>query len=123
MFAIPACAVSVLLCACADPRDGNGSYRCKTPPADLAACSSDADCELVALGCYCGPQPVNGVATRYAGPAHACEGEAASTCRLGCSIDSHLLAQDGRKGDSGATIAVRCDRSAGTAGTCKSYLP
>jgi hypothetical protein len=34
-----------------------------------------------------------------------------------------MVAQDGSKADVAATIAAHCDRSSGTTGTCKSYVP
>ena len=119
-----ACAVGVLLWACTSAaEDSAASYRCEAPPVDLAACSIDADCTTVALGCYCGPQPVDGVASKYAAAARACEDTAASTCTRGCAIESRLVAQDGNKAALGATVAVRCDHSTTAAGACKSYVP
>ena len=102
---------------------GTSAYSCKAPPADLATCSIDADCATVTIGCYCGAQPVNGVAQRYAATAQSCEDTAASTCALGCSNELALLAQDGNKTNIGAPIAVRCDHTSGATGTCKSYVP
>lgn len=99
------------------------SYICSTPPSDLAACSVDADCATVAISCYCGAQPVNGVADKYATTAQTCEDTAASTCALGCATELGMVAQDGNKAGAGATIAARCDHSAATTGTCKSYVP
>jgi hypothetical protein len=98
------------------------SYSCAAPPADLAACSADADCTTVALGCYCGTQPVNGVARRYAPTAQACEEQAASACALGCATQLKLLVQDGTQVEPGTIIAARCDHS-GATGVCKSYVP
>lgn len=122
---IQVCAVGLLLWACssAPQQDGMSSYSCMAAPADLAACSIDADCATVAIGCYCGAQPVNGVAGRYATTAQACEEAAAGTCALGCVNEPGLVTQDGTKAAAGTTVAVRCDHSVGTTGTCKSYVP
>ena len=86
-------------------------------------CVIDTDCATVAIGCYCGAQPVNGVARRYARTAQSCEDTAASTCALGCASELGMAAQDGNKVDAGGTVAVRCERSGGTFGTCRSYVP
>lgn len=99
------------------------SYSCEAPPSDLTACSVDADCTTVAVGCYCDAQPVNGVARRYATTAQSCEEAAATTCALGCASELKLVAQDGIKTEVDATVAARCDHSSGTTGTCKSYVP
>lgn len=115
-------ALALVLAACNDAPGDGAAYRCDAPPADLAACLVDADCATVARGCYCGAQPVNGVATKYAEPALACEQAAASSCALGCANEPGEVAQDGKKVAAGAAIAVRCDHSAG-AGTCMSYVP
>lgn len=122
---VHACAIGLLLMACssAPQQDVMSSYSCSAPPSDLTACSIDADCATVAVGCYCGTQPVNGVAHKYATTAQACEDTAATTCALGCASEPGLLAQDGNKADVGATVAFRCDHSSGTTGTCKSYVP
>ena len=118
------CAIGLLLWACSSspPQSETLSYSCQAPPADLAGCASDADCATVVVGCYCGAQPVNGVAHKYAATAQACEDSAASTCALGCATQTGMVAQDGSKVDVAATIAAHCDRSSGT-GTCKSYVP
>lgn len=122
---VHACAVGLLLWACSSAPQQNGmaSYSCQAPPSDLGACSIDADCATVAVGCYCGAQPMNGVARRYATTAQTCEDAAASTCARGCANEPGLVAQDGNKADVGATVAVRCDHSGSTTGTCKSYVP
>jgi len=119
-----ASAVALLLWACssAPQQDGMSTYSCKAPPADLVACSIDADCAPVVLGCYCGAQPVVGTARRYATTAQICEDAAASMCALGCANEPGQLAQDGNKPDVGTRIAVRCDQSGGTPGTCKTYV-
>jgi len=118
--------VAVMLCACGatvENSDPTGPFDCKGKlPAGAAVCTVDADCTTVTVGCYCGPQPVNGISRQYAKDAQACEDDAASKCALGCLVEFKMLAQDGQKADPGATIAVHCDRAGGT-GTCKSYLP
>lgn len=98
--------------------DAGALYSCAAPPSDLAACQSVADCATVASGCYCGSQPVTGVAQRYADTAQACEATAASTCARGCAVDGNRQAQDGRTAGDGVTIAVQC-----ASGLCRSYVP
>lgn len=97
------------------------SYSCSSPPADLAGCSVDADCATVALGCYCGQQPVNGVARKYAATAATCEETAATKCALGCANQLGEVAQDGASPGTGTVLAVHCDHSAAV-GVCKSYV-
>ena len=99
------------------------SYSCTTPPSDLATCSTNADCATVAVGCYCGAQPVNGVAHRYATTAKGCEETAATTCALSCPNEPGLVTQDGLKAAAGARVAARCDHTSGATGICKSYVP
>jgi hypothetical protein len=122
---VHACVIGLLLWACSSTpaQDVMTSYACNAAPSDLAACSVDTDCATVVIGCYCGAQPVNGVAHRYATTAQTCEDTAASTCALGCSNELGLVTQDGTKANAGATVAARCDHSAGATGTCKSYVP
>ena len=98
------------------------SYSCVAPPADLAGCSVDADCATVAMGCYCGAQPVNGVARKYSMTAQACQDTAASTCSMGCATEAKMLVQDGTKADAGVKLGARCDHS-GATGVCMSYVP
>jgi hypothetical protein len=121
---IPACAVGLLLWACtsAPQQEAALTYSCNAPPSNLVACSVDSECATMTVGCYCGAQPVNGVARKYAGTAQSCEDVAGSTCALGCANEPGLMVQDGSKVDVGTTVAARCDHSAGT-GTCKSYVP
>lgn len=122
---IPACAIALLLCACtASPQqDGTSSYSCMTPPSDLATCLTDTDCAMVTVGCYCGSQPVNGVARKYAKTAQSCEDSAATTCALGCATTSGMITQDGTTVAAGATIGARCERPTSAIGTCKTYVP
>jgi hypothetical protein len=119
-----ACAVGLLLWTCSsEPQQEEMlSYACQAPPAALAACSVDADCATVTIGCYCGTQPVNGVARKYSATAQSCEDTAATTCALGCATDMGLMTQDGNKAAAGTLLAARCDHATGT-GTCKSYVP
>src|SRR5207244_4501074 len=49
------------------------SYSCASPPANLAECTQDADCMTVEIWCYCGAQPVNGIARKYVATAQGCE--------------------------------------------------
>ena len=119
---IGALAAALLLGACSSTPGVDTAYNCKAPPADLAACTTDADCATVELGCYCGPQPVNGVAVRYAQTAQSCQDTAASACALGCLNELALQTQDGKKAALGTPVAARCDH-AGATGTCTSYLP
>jgi hypothetical protein len=115
-------AIGILLGACSATPGAEATYVCKSPPTDLAACATDADCATVEVGCYCGPQPVNGVAVRYARAAQSCEDTAMTTCYLGCLNEFALRTQDDRKAPLGTPVAVRCSRS-GATGACTSYLP
>jgi hypothetical protein len=121
---IVSCAIGLLLWSCSSaPHDATAvSYSCAAPPVDLAGCAVDSDCATVALGCYCGAQPVNGVAHKYAPTAQACEDTAASMCALGCATQPQLVVQDGTRVDLGTTLAAHCDHS-GATGVCKSYVP
>ncbi|TMQ11298.1 MAG: hypothetical protein E6J90_34835 [Deltaproteobacteria bacterium] len=121
---IVACAIGLLLgsCGSSTPEMISVSYVCASPPADLAGCSVDTDCMTVAIGCYCGAQPVNGVARKYAPTARNCEDAAASSCALGCATQPKLVAQDGAMVDPGTLLGAHCDHS-GASAVCKSYLP
>ena len=120
--AFRALTVGLVLWGCSSTPGVVTAYNCKAPPTDVAACATDADCATVEVGCYCGPQPVNGVASRYAQAAQSCQDDAASACALGCANELALQAQDGKKAALGTPVAVRCSRS-GATGTCTSYLP
>jgi hypothetical protein len=115
-------AVALVLAGCSSTPGAGATYVCKAPPSDLTACATDADCATVEVGCYCGPQPVHGVAVKYAQAAQSCEDTAASACALGCPNELALQTQDGKKAALGTPVAVRCDHS-GARGTCTSYLP
>lgn len=93
-------------------------YACDKEPADLAACTTTADCTTIALRCYCGAQPVDGVALRYASTAYACQDQIGPSCGLGCANEPGQVAQDGTMVPDGGVIDVRCDL-----GTCKTYVP
>ena len=119
-----ACAIGFLLGACSasPPEAMNISYSCSAPPGDLNGCTVNSDCTTVAIGCYCGAQPVNGVARKYSATARTCEQTAASTCALGCATQPKLVTQDGTQYDLGTTLGAYCDHSGATS-VCKSYLP
>jgi hypothetical protein len=119
---VRACVAGLALWGCSSGPATGLAYDCSAPPAGLAACTTDADCTTVELGCYCGPQPVNGVAVKYAQAAQSCQDAAASSCALGCLNELALKAQDGKKAALGTPVAVRCDRSSAS-GACTSYLP
>jgi hypothetical protein len=121
---VATCAIGFALgsCSASTPEVVNLSYVCASPPTDLAGCAADADCTTVAIGCYCGAQPVNGVARKYAATARGCEDTAASTCALGCATQAKLVTQDGTTVEPTTFIAAYCDHSGATA-VCKSRVP
>jgi hypothetical protein len=81
----------------------------------------DGDCTTVAIGCYCGQQPVVGVAKTFGSAAAACEAKSAATCARGCANFPGQMAEDGRSSSDG-TITVHC--IAGDGGlVCRSYVP
>jgi hypothetical protein len=120
---VATCAIGFALgsCSASTPEVMNLSYVCASPPADIAGCSADADCATVALGCYCGAQPVNGVARKYVATARGCEDNAASTCVRGCATQAKIVTQDGSTVDPGTLIGSFCDHSGATA-VCKSRV-
>lgn len=122
MPALRALGLCLALWGCA-PDSRSASYDCDAPPSDVAACVTTADCTTVVVGCYCGAQPVNGVALGFAAPAQACEDTAAANCRRGCSNELAMRAQDGQKAASASAIAVRCETQGSAAGTCQTYVP
>ncbi len=81
------------------------------------SCGTVADCAMVARGCYCGSQPVVGVARIFAAAAQACEAKAASSCALGCPNFPGQVAEDGASNLDGGTIQVLCD-----VGQCRTVL-
>lgn len=96
---------------------------CPLPPLDLTACTHDDDCGQVERGCYCGRQPVTGVAERYRIDAARCELEAARNCALGCPVQFGFVADDGRNIDNGGSLANRCERTDAGVGRCRTYVP
>lgn len=121
---VATCAIGFALgsCSASSPEVMNVSYVCASPPTDLAACASDADCTTVAIGCYCGAQPVNGVARKYAVTARGCEDTAANTCALGCATQAKVVTQDGTTVELGTLIGAFCDHASATP-VCKSRVP
>jgi len=75
----------------------------------------------VEIGCYCGAQPVNGIARKYVATAQGCEQAAATSCALGCANQSGQIAQDGTMVSAGTLVVAHCDRSSGS-GVCKSSV-
>lgn len=75
----------------------------------------------VEIGCYCGAQPVNGIARKYAATAQGCEQAAATSCALGCANQSGQIAQDGTMVSAGTSVVAHCDRASGS-GVCKSSV-
>ena len=73
------------------------------------ACATVSDCTTVARGCYCGAQPVIGIAKSSSSLAQACESKAASQCGLGCANFPGEVAEDGANNVDGGTITVLCD--------------
>jgi hypothetical protein len=121
---VVACAIGFPLgsCSTSTPDPISVSYSCASPPADLAGCGVDSDCTTVAIGCYCGAQPVNGVARKYATTAQSCETTAASSCALGCATQPKQVTQDGTLVGLDTVLGAHCDRSGATS-VCKSYIP
>lgn len=102
------------------PDSASSQYACDMRPADFDSCITTADCEKVALGCYCGGQPVVGVATKYAATAAACLDYDMAHCTLGCANMPGLMAQDTKASNSFDAIAVRCDPQLHA---CRTYVP
>jgi hypothetical protein len=90
-------------------------------PGDITSCALDGDCAMVARGCYCGQQPVEGVTRGAFAAVAACEAVAAGSCALGCANMPGQRAQDGRSADDGGVLAVRCARDGGT-GACQTFV-
>ena len=104
-----------------DAADPAGSaYACAMRPPDFDSCLTTADCDKVALGCYCGGQPVIGVATKYFATASACFDYDMAHCDLGCANQPGLMAQDQKATSSFDAIAVRCDAALRA---CRTYIP
>lgn len=107
---------------CASDGGTDGGLSCTRPPAQVAGCNTDDDCASVPRGCYCGARPVVGVARVYAAYATLCEGEAASTCRLGCAVSPGRVAEDGTVLDDGGVVSVRCEHGDAALGACRTYV-
>jgi hypothetical protein len=95
----------------------DGGAACPTYDAADKACTTADDCATVARGCYCGPQPVLGIAKALAAKAATCEADAAAHCALGCANMPGQVAEDGKGNQDGGTIGVVCDQ-----GECKTVL-
>lgn len=95
---------------------------CPLSEPSIDSCGADSDCGSIARGCFCGQQPVVGVATSWYAAALLCEDQARRACALGCPVSPGQVAQDGRSPGDGGAIAVRCDRADG-GGRCRSYVP
>jgi hypothetical protein len=72
-------------------------------------CASASDCTTVARGCYCGAQPVVGIAKSAGAGAQACETKAGMDCPLGCANFPGHVAEDGQNDEDGGAIQVFCD--------------
>ena len=98
----------------AAPTDGGGGLTCGQLGGDYAnakACATVADCTTIAKGCYCGAQPIIGIAKTEASAAAACEMKAGSQCALGCANFPGHTAEDGNNDADGGTIDVLCDNN------------
>jgi len=82
---------------------GGGTYD------NAKSCKTVSDCTTVARGCYCGGQPILGIAKTSAAVAEACEATAGSQCGLGCANFPGHVAEDGANDVDGGTIQVLCD--------------
>jgi hypothetical protein len=74
-------------------------------------CTTVSDCTTVALGCFCGAQPVIGIAKSVAATASACEQTARAGCALGCPNAPGRTAEDNQNDIDGGTIKVLCDNA------------
>ena len=82
------------------------------------SCATAADCAVVARGCYCGAQPVIGIAKSALATANACEATARDQCALGCPNAPGHVAEDGKNDQAdGGTIQALCD-----SGMCHTVL-
>lgn len=75
----------------------------------VKTCNTASDCTTIAKGCYCGAQPVIGIAKTSAAAAQACEANAGSHCGLGCANFPGRVAEDGNNDADGGAIEVLCD--------------
>lgn len=77
---------------------GNDVPHCPQPP-DIDLCTSDEECGAVGGGCFCGPQPSDGVRRDHLIGLAQCRQIEWSQCTLTCARDLEtFLAQDGRTG-------------------------
>ena len=109
-----------------DAPETSTSYACNAPPPDLTACANNDDCATVDVGCYCGSQPVIGVALKYATTAAMCQQAESDACTRGCVTVPGRQAQDGMMIPDGQPASVRCDLQGamtGTTGICTTYVP
>jgi len=111
--------------------DGGGADAADASPNDATAsdaggcggpydktCLTADDCLMVALGCYCGAQPIIGVAKSAQPAAQACETDAGATCTRGCANAPGHVAEDGQNDEgTGRNLEVLCD-----AGMCHTVL-
>lgn len=97
------------MCVSADAGAGEGGAACPTYTDADKTCVSVADCATVAVGCYCGSQPVVGISTTLSDLANACETDAANHCALGCASGPGQVAEDGKNALDGGKLTVKCD--------------
>lgn len=96
--------------ATTDGATTDGAVECKLlGGAYDKTCNTPNDCTTVARGCYCGQQPVIGVAKSASLAAAACEKQAGDDCALGCANFPGQVAEDGQSADDGGTIQVTCN--------------
>ncbi len=81
-------------------------------------CASVADCAMIARGCFCGAQPIIGIAKEFVAAAEACETKVGKSCPLGCANFPGHVAEDGKNDIDGGSIKVLCDL-----GKCHTVLP
>jgi hypothetical protein len=73
-------------------------------------CVTAADCLMVARGCFCGAQPIIGVAKSAQPAAQACESQAEKSCALGCANAPGHVGEDGQNDEgTGRNLEVLCD--------------
>ena len=81
-------------------------------------CATASDCTTVARGCYCGAQPIIGVAKTAQPAAQTCESQAEKSCALGCANAPGHVGEDGQNDEgTGRNLEVLCD-----AGKCHTAL-
>jgi hypothetical protein len=73
---------------------------------------------MVAKGCYCGAQPIIGVAKTAQPAAQTCESQAEKSCALGCANAPGHVGEDGQNDEgTGKNLEVFCDN-----GQCRTRL-